>query len=222
MLGNKVLLGICLIYMNHELKEKPKVELILETAGEVFAEQGYRKATIRYICKCSGVNLAAINYYFGGKERLYLAVLKYYFELAIQKYPLTFGINETDAPEERLGNFIHIFICRFLEEGKTALFGKLLAREFAESSEALDVLVKDFIRPVFIKLSSIVREIVGDKVPDKKVKLCAMSIIGQCLYFRTARPIVFRLWHKERYTDKDIKEIAEHIINFSLNGLLKY
>jgi AcrR family transcriptional regulator len=208
--------------MNSKIKEKPKVELILETAGEVFAEQGYSKATIRDICKRSGANLAAINYYFGDKERLYLAVLRYYFELAIQKYPLTYGINETDAPEEKLGNFIHTYICSFLEEGKMAVFSKLLAREFAESTGALDVLVEDFIRPMFIKLSSIVREIVDDKVPDKKVKLCAMSIIGQCIYFRTARPVVFRLWHKERYTDKDIKEIAEHIINFSLNGLLKY
>jgi len=35
--SNKVLLGICLIYMNYKIKEKTKIELILETAGEVFA-----------------------------------------------------------------------------------------------------------------------------------------------------------------------------------------
>jgi uncharacterized protein YecE (DUF72 family) len=82
--------------------------------------------------------------------------------------------------------------------------------------------VEEFIKPTFIKLSAIVREIVGDKSPKKKVELCAMSIIGQCLYFRNARPVVFRLRRKEKYTDKDIKEIAKHIINFSLKGLLKY
>jgi len=210
------------INMIAEKKVKPKVESILEAAGEIFAEQGFRKTTVREICKCSGVNLAAINYYFGDKERLYLAVLKYYRELAIQKYPLTFGITETDSPEEKLGNFIHTFIYRFLEEGKTALFGKLLAREFTESTGALDVLVEDFIRPTFIKLCSIVREIVGNKSPDKIVELCAMSIIGQCLYFRNARPIIFRLRHKQGYTEEDIKEIAKHIINFSLKGLLNY
>jgi hypothetical protein len=63
---------------------------------------------------------------------------------------------------------------------------------------------------------------VGNKPSDKKVELCAMSIIGQCLYFRNARPIIFRLQHKEGYTDKDIKEITKHIINFSLKGLLNY
>jgi AcrR family transcriptional regulator len=205
-----------------EQKVKPKVESILEVAGEIFAEQGFHKTTVREICKRSRVNLAAINYYFGDKERLYLAVLKYYRELAIQKYPISFGINEADTPQEKLSNFIHTFIYRFLEEGKTALFGKLLAREFTESTGALDVLVEDFIKPTFIKLSSIVREIVGNKSPDKKVELCAMSIIGQCLYFRNARPIIFRLRHKEGYTDEDIKEISEHIINFSLKGLLNY
>jgi AcrR family transcriptional regulator len=205
-----------------EKKVKPKVESILEAAGEIFAEQGFRKTTVREICKRSRANLAAINYYFGDKERLYLAVLKYYRELAIQKYPITFGINETDTPEEKLSNFIHTFIYRFLEEGKMALFGKLLAREFTESTGALDVLVEDFIKPTFIKLSSIVREIVGNKSSDKKVELCAMSIIGQCLYFRNARPIIFRLRHQEGYTNEDIKEIAEHIINFSLKGLLNY
>ncbi len=213
---------IVLINMTAEKKVKPKAESILKAAGEIFAEQGFRKTTVREICKRSRVNLAAINYYFGDKERLYLAVLKYYRELAIQKYPITFGINETDTPEEKLSNFIHTFIYRFLEEGKTALFGKLLAREFTESTGALDVLVEDFIKPTFIKLSSIVREIAGNKSPDKIVELCAMSIIGQCLYFRNARPIIFRLRHKEGYTNEDIKEIAEHIINFSLKGLLNY
>ena len=99
---------------------------------------------------------------------------------------------------------------------------KILVREFTESTGALDVLVEDFIKPTFIRLSSIVREIVGDKYPNKKEELCAMNIIGQCLYFRNARPIVFRLRHKEGYTDEDIREIAEHIINFSLEALNNY
>ena len=99
---------------------------------------------------------------------------------------------------------------------------KILVHEFTESTGTLDVLVEEFIKPTFIKLSSIVREIVGDKYPNKKEELCAMSIIGQCLYFRNARPIVFRLRHKEGYTNEDIREIAEHIINFSLEALNNY
>ena len=49
-----------------------------------------------------------------------------------------------------------------------------------------------------------------------------MSIIGQCFYFRNAQPVIFRLRDKDKYSKEDIKEIADHIINFSLNALDNY
>jgi AcrR family transcriptional regulator len=201
---------------------KPKAESILEAAGEIFAEQGFRKTTVREICKRSRVNLAAINYYFGDKDNLYLACLKYYQSIAAQKVPLNFGINVTDSPEEKLITFIHTFIFRLLEEGKQTLFGKLLAREFIEPTGALDVLIEESIKPSFYLLSSIVREVLGDNCAASKVELCTMSILGQCLYFRNAQPIIFRLRNKNAYSEEDIKEIAEHIINFSLKALDNY
>jgi hypothetical protein len=47
----------------------------------------------------------------------------------------------------------------------------------------LDVLVEDFIKPTFIKLSSIIIKIVRDKSPNKKVELCAMSNIVNVFTF---------------------------------------
>ncbi len=49
--------------------------IILETAGQVFAEYGYSMATSKEICQRAGVNSASVNYYFGGKEQLYHEVL---------------------------------------------------------------------------------------------------------------------------------------------------
>ena len=47
---------------------------ILEAARELFAERGYDGASIRAITARAGVNLGAVTYHFGTKERLYLAV----------------------------------------------------------------------------------------------------------------------------------------------------
>lgn len=53
--------------------ENAKMQLLL-TAADVYGEQGLDGATTRKIAQASGQNIAAISYYFGSKEGLYLAV----------------------------------------------------------------------------------------------------------------------------------------------------
>jgi AcrR family transcriptional regulator len=55
-------------------KSKETRERILEAALRVFAANGYRGTTTRDICQQAKVNGAAINYHFGSKESLWLAV----------------------------------------------------------------------------------------------------------------------------------------------------
>jgi AcrR family transcriptional regulator len=50
-------------------------ELLLEAAGHVFAKKGFERSTAKEICERAGTNTAAVNYYFGGIEALYAAVL---------------------------------------------------------------------------------------------------------------------------------------------------
>ena len=65
---------------------------LLEAAGEIFAHYGYRAATVRQICEKAGANLAAVNYHFGDKEGLYLAVLRSVPNANAEKYPSSLGL----------------------------------------------------------------------------------------------------------------------------------
>lgn len=49
---------------------------ILEAAGQLFAEQGYADTTSKAICLRAKSNPAAINYHFGSRDALYMAVLE--------------------------------------------------------------------------------------------------------------------------------------------------
>ena len=194
---------------------------IMEAAGKIFAEEGYPKATVRDICRQASANIAAINYHFGDKKGLYLAVLKHYQGIAFQAYPPDLGIKETQLPEEKLQAFIRSFLLRIMDDGRPTWFGKLLAREFTEPTWAFDILVEDMIRPSFQIITGIVGAIMGKGKRDRKVLLSAMSIVGQCLYFRHSYPVITRLFPGEFFGPKQIEELTEHITRISLHGLLQ-
>src|SRR6266404_5170262 len=102
---------------------------LLEAAGEVFAEQGFRAATVREICGRAGANIAALHYHFGDKERMYSAVLADTAQKSLEKYPIGGGVSPGAPAEARLEAFIRNYMERLLDEGRPAWFGQLLARE---------------------------------------------------------------------------------------------
>jgi AcrR family transcriptional regulator len=192
---------------------------LLEAAGEVFAKRGFRSSTIRKICRRARANLAAVNYHFGDKEHLYAAVVEYAHTRAREKYPLIHGESEARPPAERLGAFIHYFMFSLLDEGVPAWFGKLMAQEMIEPTAALDAVVEKFIRPMSQNLADIVQELLGAAATEARVRLCQLSIVGQCLHHRNSKPVIQRLFPLQKYGPEDIKAIAEHITRFSLGAM---
>src|SRR3989442_12893705 len=50
-------------------------EALLAAGAELFAERGYDGVPVTAIAQRAGVNKAMINYHFGGKRKLYLAIV---------------------------------------------------------------------------------------------------------------------------------------------------
>ena len=85
---------------------------LIAAATTVFIEQGFRSARVQQIAESAGVRLSAINYHFGGKEGLYLAVLRHHGEQAIAQQPLFSDSQQT--LQEQFRFMIHSLLLRML------------------------------------------------------------------------------------------------------------
>ena len=197
---------------------------LVEAAGEVFASQGFRSATVRDICQRAGANVAAVNYHFGDKEKLYLEVLRYAHTCAFTKYPPDMGLKAGATAKQRLHAFVRSFLFRVLDTGRPAWHGKLMMREISDPTGALDVIVKDGIRPHFAALSGVVSELLGPKLAadPERVRFAAWSVVGQCIFYFFARPVILYLHPAQGYGPDDIEAMARHVTDFSLAALKHY
>lgn len=189
---------------------------LLEAAGEVFAERGYRDATVREICTRAGANIAAVNYYFQGKDGLYTRVVDYAQGCMQSAYPLQ--IDASLPLEQRLAQFVRAFLVRVLDDTRPAWHWKMMLREIADPTPALDRVVQGTIRPTMLLLGAILRDLLPG-AEDHEVRLAAASIVGQCLHYRHARPVMERLFPGQKFGPSELDLLAGHITRFSLGGL---
>ena len=82
--------------------QKTTRDRLIEAAGELFAEKGFKETTVRDIIERAGANLAAVNYHFGDKERLYEEVILHILNGIKEEFPVA-AIGETDTVFEAGG-----------------------------------------------------------------------------------------------------------------------
>ena len=194
-------------------------ERLLEAAGEIFAEYGYQSATTRQICERAGANIAAVNYHFGDKEGLYMAVLRSVPKAHAMKYPPNVGLSPQAGAEQRLRAYIQSLLHRVFDEGRPGWHTKIMTREMIEPTRALDMLVEEVARPIHQELASIIREALGSRASKTAVRLCTLSILSQCVYYHHARPVIRRLYPEQNFGPEDIEQLADYITKFSLAAL---
>ncbi|MFM9957284.1 MAG: CerR family C-terminal domain-containing protein [Phycisphaerales bacterium] len=191
---------------------------LIEAAGELFAELGFRDVTVRQICLRAGANIAAVNYHFRDKESLYREVVLSAYKAARERFPINAGVTDRDLPEARLKAFIRGILHRIFDETSPP-WGKLLAREMIDPSPALDGIVEQGARPQYQILTGIVREVLGPTAPEDKVRRYAASAVGQALIYHTCRSMMQRMFGSTTDGPEQIDALAEHITRYSMDAM---
>ena len=192
-------------------------ERLLDAAGRLFAERGFKDVTVRDICRAARANVAAVNYHFGDKRGLYVQLLQAATALMREATEEARRAGEGRPAEERLRVAIQVHLQSLLAPGRDTI-QRLVQREMHEPTTALDAVIEDGLRPRIEYLSTIVAEIMGTPVDDQKVLRCVASIQSQTLMYRP-NPVAARLGFVFDPTPAHIEAAARHIADFSIGGV---
>jgi AcrR family transcriptional regulator len=190
---------------------------LLAVATRLFADQGFKRVTVREICRAARANVAAVNYHFGDKEGLYREVLQQAIDGMARTTREARAAGEGRRPEEKLHRFLVIFLRQILKP-EHGVYHRLLQREIQDPTPVLDAVVQQGIRPRLEYLAGVVAEMTGGRPTDGHVLQCVGSINAQAIIYMPS-PIADRLGFHVKGTSEEIESAAQHIAAFSIGGV---
>ena len=158
-------------------------QALLDHATDVFAENGFDGASVRQITRRATVNLAAINYHFGGKEALYREVLRVAFAALRDASLLDEDTIDRVSRDEAVRLYIRQQVTPLLKHGE---IGRYL-RIFAWETLAPTPVYRDFIAseklPILDQAERIVRRFLPAAAARAEITIATIWLTQQVAPF---------------------------------------
>ena len=189
---------------------------LLESAAQIFGAFNLEGATTRQIADHAGVNQAAIPYYFGGKEGLYMAIVEYLFR---QKFPLVrplveelnawlaTGANDKAAALALLKKLLSRMLGLILDQDASLSWGRIIMREQMQPTKAFDIVYEGAVRHVHEGVTRLLAVVLGRRPEERAVVFRAQMLVGHVLIFLAGRETIRRRAGLVGYTKEEIAEI---------------
>jgi AcrR family transcriptional regulator len=198
---------------------------VLAAATRLFAERGFHGTTVRDIATTARANVASGHYHFGSKRDLYVEVLRATFA-DIRRLLERGGVQVDAATLDRLtrGELAALLETRVrlmltnLLGPPPSVHGMLMMREMLDPSDALPIVVSEFIAPMVDDAAQVVRRL-APHLDEETATWSVASIMGQALFYRLTRPATLRMFGLAEFTPSYIARLATHIATFSLGGI---
>ncbi|GAB4283807.1 MAG: hypothetical protein Kow0029_30090 [Candidatus Rifleibacteriota bacterium] len=201
-----------------KVKKIPTRQLLIETAGELFAEYGMKGTSIKMIADQSNQNIAAVNYHFGSKKNLFVETLNFVIE-KMREHTDTKPVKITAKNfRAELNKFISSRCKLLLSKSKPTWYGGLLVRAFHEASKPGKEIAIEFFYPD-IELLEKMAKAAKPKITPFAAKLWAYSVIAQIIFYIYGRRMILATNNRKVYSTEFINDIAENIFKISLAGL---
>ncbi|MDB5118183.1 MAG: hypothetical protein JWQ79_3675 [Mucilaginibacter sp.] len=197
-----------------------KKDHILDVAERVFSDLGFDGASTRLISGEAGVNMAMLNYYFGSKEGLFLAI----FERKIASFQnilQNLGNDESMSSWSKMEKYIEMYGDKVVSNN---CFQKLLYQEMGMNrrSELSDKL-RDMLLKNVSELDKILREGIanGEFKTDIDIPMVIAALYGTKNYIINTPMMSSPLLGYDIQDDKMIETRLKPQIKSFMKNLLK-
>ena len=173
---------------------------LIHAGIRVFARYGFEGATTRQLANAAGVNQAAIPYYFGGKEKLYHAVVEHIVhQVAPPRMAAAEKCKDALANPETphavlaglLTGILHSLV-DLISAPEAIDYGRIIVREQMAPTAAFDILYDGMIRHVHATVSALVGRLIDATADAPGTILRAHALLGQVFMFLAAREAILR------------------------------
>jgi AcrR family transcriptional regulator len=205
--------------------EKPVQDRLLDAAEQLFSEHGFDGASVRDIAATAGCNIAAVNYYFGSKDKLYTEVWRRQLvqmrDARLQAIGQVMSENNgKPSLEDLLKSFANAFIGPFVDESRSRWLMRLMAREMVDQHVHVNVFVEEVIKPTMSALGGALLKVCPG-VEESKIPLLIFFLAGQLIHI-----VHIKTWYEQSEMAQlpafDLTDAVDNVVKFSAAGIRSY
>lgn len=188
---------------------------IIEMAGRLFAERGYADATSKEICEQANVSITSVNYHFGSRDGLYLAVLREMHDFFSDPEQLAEMEKSCLPPKEKLTLIMQHMVAMMFDSDRWQI--RLWAREMLSPTSIGIQEMRERGHCGIRVLQCIIGEITGLEPGSPELKTCFVNVMSPFIFLllkskHCASP------HREVF-DLTPAEVLEKMQQFIFAGL---
>ena len=194
---------------------------LLDAAAELFATRGYRNVAVRDICEAAVANVAAVNYHFGGKDKLHLAAIDHARQRALQEDPMPAGPKPAGplAPEQKLRRYLRAMLGRAFATGPVGWYMQIVLREMVDPTPALKHALDEHLGPHQRRLEAIIGQVLGLDPDTDRVKDTAAAVLATAIYYHSCRPAVEHLRPEFEFNQPAADRLTDLLVSMVLGGV---
>ncbi|KEA51821.1 transcriptional regulator [Mangrovibacter sp. MFB070] len=211
--------------------ELAKNQLITAAIAQ-FGEFGLH-ATTRDIATQADQNIAAITYYFGSKEELYMACAQWIADFISHNFQPHVAsavqlLSREQPDKTAVRELIHLacgHMCKLLTSDETLNLSKFISREQLSPTSAYTLIHDQVIAPMHDHLCALIACYCGRDPLDTETILHTHALLGEILAFRLGRETILLRMGWTQFDNQKVglisNVIASHI-DFILYGLSQH